>query len=56
MKAAQPKVSEKLKTPNVTNPVPGKPNASSQQKPKQVDTDSSSESSDSEAEPVVKVH
>ncbi|XP_040200964.1 nucleolar protein dao-5-like isoform X7 [Rana temporaria] len=54
VKAAQPKVSEKLKTPNVTNPVPGKPNASSQQKPKQVDTDSSSESSDSEAEPVVK--
>lgn len=56
MKAAQPKVSGKLKTPNVTSPVPGKTNVSSQRKPKQVDTDSSSESSDSEEEPVVKVH
>ncbi|XP_073477193.1 uncharacterized protein [Aquarana catesbeiana] len=54
VKAAQPKVSGKLKTPNVTSPVPGKTNVSSQRKPKQVDTDSSSESSDSEEEPVVK--
>ncbi|KAM5171337.1 treacle protein [Mantella aurantiaca] len=53
VKTAKANVSEKLKTPNVTSPVPGK-TASSLQKAKQTHPESSSESSDSEEEPSVK--